>query len=257
MSNMKPDYEVKLLLNPCVVLRTGTELKDTVQSAFPDPLTTRNMSVQFLDTDGLELYRAGWSARIRKVEQKPGLELTYKKRYIIENGDIDAALAMAKQDGFDADTSKFKAQVEWGHEKKTLSISRQKTVATPQSLMSGMDLPGEVDSRNLLIAEAPSKFNNSKFDQWGTSTLAVSRIFGPVSVRRYSGSWNGNPLHVEVWSIRKPVGTELEYIVEASFKTESRQIAAQEQGNLIGFLQREGWFLPGDALKTQLIMERY
>jgi hypothetical protein len=253
-ANMVPDYEVRLLLKPTVVLGPDNELTGTVLSTFGMARTATKLNVQFLDKSSKEIYNAGWSTRIRKAENEKDLELTYKKRYAITGGDIDAALVMANSDGFNAGT-KYKAQVEWGYQKHTLSVSRKKTVTDPGN--DGLDLPGTDNSRKMLINEAPDKFDNWVSDKWGTSTLAESRIFGPVLVKRSIGSWKGMQLYIEIWPLRNREGTGIDYIVEASFKTTSREIALVEQSNLHSYLDSRGWFLVGDSLKTQLIMERY
>jgi hypothetical protein len=228
--NMVPDYEIRLLLNPTAVLNPGHKLTHTVLSTFEIPPTVTKLNVQFLDKSSKELYAADWSARMRKIENEDN-------------------------DGFNAGNTKYEAQVDWGYQKQTLSISRKKTIADTRN--SGMDLPGTTDSRKMLIDEAPDKFDNWTSNKWGTSTLAVSRIFGPVLARRSIGSWNGMPLFLEIWPLLNIVGTGIEYIIEASFKTESRKAASLKQSKLAAFLQRKGWFLAQDLLKTQLIMERY
>ncbi|KAF9766232.1 hypothetical protein IL306_001385 [Fusarium sp. DS 682] len=252
--NMMPEYEVKLLLKPTAVLRLDKELQDTVLSTFDMPPSVTKQSIQFLDTDSKDIYAAGWSARIRKTENDDGLELTYKKRYAIMGGDIDAALTTANNDGFDASDVKYEAQVEWGYQKQTLSISRKKVV---ESTNSEVDLPGESNSRAMLIDKAPDMFDNLQGNNWGTGMLAKSRIFGPVHAKRSVGKWEGMRLYIEVWPIGKRGSTEIDYLVEASFKTESRMTASAKHDSFISFLQDKGWFLCKDSLKTQLIMDRY
>ncbi|KAJ5505466.1 hypothetical protein LT330_001862 [Penicillium expansum] len=253
VQNMTPNYEVRLLLSPTAVLSSKHELTDTVLSTFNTASTTA-INVQFLDTCSKDIYKADWSARIRKTENKDEFELTYKKRYDITGSDIDAALTTANNDGFDAGDTNYKAQVEWGYEKKTLSISRKKDIPSTDR---GTDLPGIGKSRKMLIDEAPGKFDNWHHDKWGTKALAMSRIFGNVLFRRSVGTWNGIELDLEVWPILNLAGTEDEYIVEASFKTKSRTTALAEQKSLADDLQSKGWLLAQDSLKTQLIMERY
>ncbi|KAF4170830.1 hypothetical protein CNMCM8694_005647 [Aspergillus lentulus] len=254
---MVPEYEVRLQLNPAAVLGPNHELTDTVLSTFGIPPTSPiKLNVQFLDTSDKELYTAGWSARIRKTENEDDFELTYKKRYTITGGDIDAALAAANNDGFSTASANYEAQVEWGYQNQTLSISRKKTIA--DSGNSRMDLPGTSRSIEMLVKEAPDKFENWRPNNWGTRALAVSRIFGPVCASRCIGTWNQMRLYLEVWPLIKLKGsTEIEYIVEASFKTKSRQTAADEKSRLADRLEEKGWFLAQDSLKTQLIMERY
>ncbi len=126
---MTPDYEVKLLLNPAVVLGSDHKLTSTVRSAFGMPSTVTKMNVQFLDTNSKTIYANGWSPRIRKTEGESDFELTYKKRYAITGGNIDGALTTANAEGFDAGDTGYEAQVEWGYQQLTLSISRPKTAS--------------------------------------------------------------------------------------------------------------------------------
>ena len=126
---MVPDYEVKLLMNPTVVLGSDNKLKATVLSTFAMPTSVTKMNVQFLDTDAKDIYNVGWSPRIRKMEGGSDFELTYKKRYTVSNGDIDGALSTANGEGFDSTTTTYDAQIEWGYQKQTLSISRDKTAS--------------------------------------------------------------------------------------------------------------------------------
>ncbi|KAF3931292.1 hypothetical protein ABW20_dc0109701 [Dactylellina cionopaga] len=254
-SNMVPDYEVKLLLNPTAVLGTDNKLKPTVLSTFGMPTSVTKMNVQFLDKSSKEIYSAGWSPRIRKTEGESDFELTYKKRYPITGGNIDAALTTANNEGFDSTDTNYDAQIEWGYQKQTLSISRQKSASG--SGYSGMDLPNQSQSRTFLINDAPDKFDDWLYNNWGTTALASSRIFGPVLAKRSIGTWSSLQIYVEVWPIKDAAGTGIEYIVEASFKTTSRTTAATKQADLITFLTNKGWFLAQDSLKTQLIMDRY
>jgi hypothetical protein len=254
VSNMTPDYEVKLLLKPNAVLNSEKELISTVLTAFDVRLSPIKQTIQYLDTTGKDLYATGWSTRIRKTENEDGLELTYKKRYTIADSNINAALTEANNDGFDASEAKYDAQVELGYQKQTLSISRKKST---DSMTSGMDLPGEISSRSMLIEEAPNKFDNWVYNKWGTDMLAQSRIFGPVRAKRYVGKWEGTKIYLEVWPIRNAEATGDDYLVEASLKTETYMDATGNQASLISYLQGEGWFLQQDSLRTQLIMERY
>jgi hypothetical protein len=254
-SNMVPNYEVKLLMDPSVVLGTDMKLTPTVLSTFAMPTTVTKMNVQFLDTDSETIYNAGWSPRMRKTEGESDFELTYKKRYAITNDDIDGALTTANGEGFDSTTTTYDAQIEWGYQQKTLSISRQKTGSG--SGYSGMDLPGKSDSRTMMINNAPDKFNDWVSKNWGTDNLAISRLYGPILAKRSIGTWSGLELYIEVWPIKNAAGTGIEYIVEASFKTDSRTTASSQHDALITFLQGKGWFVAQDSLKTSLIMQRY
>lgn len=255
-SNLVPDYEVKLLMDPTVVLGTDNKLKATVLSTFAMPTSVTKMNVQFLDTDSKPIYNAGWSPRLRKTEGDTTFELTYKKRYDINNGDIDASLAQANKDGFDSSDTNYEAQVEWGYQKQTLSISRKET--SSDSGYSAMDLPAQSASQTMMINNAPDKFNNWNYNNWGTDQLSNSRIYGPILAKRSIGTWSGiKKFYIEVWPIKAASGSGTEYIVEASFKVTDRSTASSKHDELVSFLQSKGWFVAQDSLKTALIMQRY
>ncbi|EON69911.1 hypothetical protein W97_09175 [Coniosporium apollinis CBS 100218] len=261
-SNLVPDYEIKLLLKPSEVLGSDNKLKDAVLSAFSIPSSTKKMNIQFVDTKNQDIYTNGWSLRIRKTEGANKFELTYKKRYPIgggysgtAEGNIDAALKTAEQEGLDSTTT-FEAQVEVGYQKQTLSISHDEKVS--DTGFEGMDLPLAEDSRMFLANKAPEKFKNWSADNWGANHLAKSIIYGPVLAKRSKGTLDELQLSIEVWPIRKSkTDASLEPIVEASFKTPDFEKALEGRAKLMEFLQNRGWFLAEDSLRTKLIMERY
>lgn len=127
---MTPNYELKVFLDPALVLDGDKKLNSDVMAYFNMPATPEKMVVQFMDTQNLELNQAGWSVRIRKKEDYSDekFELVYKKRYPILNGDINGALMLAASEGFEADDTNYEAQVDWGYQKQTLSISRKKNI---------------------------------------------------------------------------------------------------------------------------------
>jgi hypothetical protein len=254
-SNMVPDYEVKLLLNPDVVLDTSYKLNAAVLNTFAMPASVTKMNVLFMDGDAKPIYSNGWIARVRKTEGESGFELSYKKRYPIANGNISEALYQANADGFTSSDSNYEAQIEWGYQAKTLSISNSKT--DNKSGYSGMDLPSSADARSLLKKNLPGKMNNWLYAGWGGAALDGARKYGPVLAKRSVGSWSGLKLYIEVWPIRNAGGNGTDYVVEASFKTGSASVAAAKHDELQAFLAARGWFLAQDSLKTQLIMERY
>lgn len=254
-SNMVPDYEVKLLMNPNVVLNADHKLKSTVLATFNMPTSVTKMNVQFMDTNGKEIYNNGWIARIRKTEGDKDFELSYKKRYAIDNGNINEALYKANAEGFDVSDKNYEAQIEWGYQKKTLSITNSKMDS--KAGYSGIDLPSNSDARSLLKKNVPGKMNNWLYLGWGLSMLDNSRKYGPVLAKRSVGSWSGMTLYIEVWPILNAYGTGTDYIVEASFKTKSETTASAKHDELQAYLIARGWFVAEDSLKTQLIMDRY
>jgi len=261
-SNLVPDYEVKVLLKPSEVLRSDNKLKDAVLSAFSIQSSAKKMNIQFVDTKKQDIYTSGWNLRIRKTEGEDEFELTYKKRYPIEKGfsstaqgNIETALITAGQEGFDSTTA-YKAQVEVGYQKQTLSISHDAKVS--DTGFEGTDLPLTEGSRKFLADNAPEKFKNWSANNWGVNHLTDSIVYGPVFAKRSKGTWDGYRLFIEVWPIRKSwMDASLEPIVEASFKAPDLKKALEGRTNLVDFMQNAGWFLAEDSLRTKLIMERY
>lgn len=253
---MTPDFEVKLLLDPEEVLEGDSNLASAIRSTFSITPAVAKIGVLFLDNDAKEIYNAGWSPRIRKTEGKDEFELTYKKRYPITGAAILAALAKAAEDGFEAsNNNKYEAQVEWGYEKMTLSISRNKKVSD-----AGLDSVSSLDvkaAQKMLIDEAPDKFNNSGSDGWGKRLLQQARIYGPIHTTRFTGVWQGVKLTIEIWPVTIAKEARTELIVELSFKMDATSDSAALRSSLIEVLQKKGWLCPRDSLKTQLVVDNY
>ncbi|WP_338553474.1 hypothetical protein [Paenibacillus sp. KS-LC4] len=253
-ANMVPTYEVKLLLDSTQVLNSNSTLTSAVSSQF-NLTTSRQTNVEYFDTNSLGLDDAGWNARFRKKEDKNNYELTYKKRYPVQNGNIDAALTLANSEGFDITDDNYKAEIDWGYSKQTLSLSVDKKVT--KSLNGALGLPSESAARQMLLDELPGKLKNWGTSNWGKTQLQNSRAYGPVLATKHTGTWNGLEVDVEIWPIRNAAGTGVENIVEISFKTDEYSIANTKRTALINSLNSLGWLVPADGLKTQLVMERY
>lgn len=251
----EPNYEIKIYMDPSIVLNSNNELKEDVLNTYSISSSPTNMSAEYLDSTNLDLNNNGWDVRIRKKEDEEKFELTYKKRYAIQNGDIDGALNTAAKEGFDKKEKDFDAQVDWGYEKQTLSFSYDKYVSI--SGYEGITLPSSKDSINAAIKKIPSKLNNSISNDFGKTTLKNAHIYGPVGASRYTGVFNGEKFYIEVWNIKNPLGNSYENVVEASFKTDNRSEAQEGHDELIDSLKKNGWLLPKDELKTQMILDRY
>lgn len=254
-SNMVADYEVKFLLRPELVLDYENKLNSDVRNAFQMPTSVTKMAVLFVDNDAKTLYNQGWIARLRKQEGESQFELSYKKRYAIANGSPDQALSLANSEGFSSKDSNYEAQIEWGYEKQTLSISNNKMLS--KDGYKGMDLPGKKDAIAMLQKNLPGKMDDWLYPNWGSMQFTAGRIYGPVLAKRSQGSFKGSKLYIEIWPIKRSSGSELDYLVEASFKAATQSQAATLRQQLSGYLIRRGWLLAEDSLKTQLIMERY
>lgn len=254
-ANAVPAYEVKFLAKPELVLNTdGTPRSEVIQTLGLSSTTARNISAEYFDTNALNLNQAGWDVRFRKKDDKNNYELTYKKRYPVINGDVNAALTLANQEGFDASDDNYEAEIDWGYGKQTLSFSNTKKVDTKAT---GVQLPSQQEALSMLLDKLPGKLKNWSSSNWGKQQLTASRAYGPVTFQRYEGTWNGQELTLEVWPIRNAAGTGVENIVEISFKTADSTAVSGLRTQLMQVLENKNWLIPADGLKTQLILERY
>lgn len=252
-SNAKPSYEVKFLLDAGKVLKSDGSLQSATLDAFDVEDPAERQLVEYFDTDALDLNEAGWNVRFRKKEDKKKYELTYKRRFAVVNGDINAALTEANKAGFDSSDDNYKAEVDWGYSKQTLSFSNDKD----ESADKGLSIPAESKALDILVDKIPGKLEKTGGDKWGKDTLKDSRAHGPVSVSKYEGSFNGLDTDIEVWPILNAAGTGTENLVEISFKTDDYNEAADNRGDLMALLDAKGWLVHADSLKTNLVLERY
>ncbi|WP_448163381.1 hypothetical protein [Bacillus mobilis] len=252
-SPMKPSFEVKLLLKPEQVLGYNKEINQEVLEYFHAGTNYERIQVQFLDTANKDLSKEGWFARIRKKEFSKDFELTYKKRYPIQNGVIQDALEVAKKDGFDNKADSYGAEVDWGFEKKTLSISNKKSYSAKG--YGVLDLPNERAAQNMLIEKLPGKMNKWLYTNWGEGMLKNSRIYGPVLMKRYTGEFENIKTNIEVWPLSNTGKIEDDFVIEVSFKTNEESIATKQRELLMKIAEQKGWLLPKDSLKTELIFQ--
>ncbi|KXI40805.1 hypothetical protein ACS94_11490 [Bacillus cereus] len=252
-SPMTPSFEVKLLLKPEQVLGPNKEMKQDVLEHFQAGTNYERIQVQFLDTANKNLSNEGWFARIRKKEFSKDFELTYKKRYPIQNGVIQDALELAKKDGFDSKTDNYEAEIDWGFEKKTLSISNKKSYSAKGYEV--LDLPNEKAAQNMLIEKLPGKMNKWLYTNWGEEMLKNSRIYGPALMKRYTGEFENIKANIEIWPLSNTGKLEDDFVIEVSFKTNEESIATKQRELLIASLEKKGWLLPKDSLKTELIFQ--
>ena len=101
--------EVKYLLDPEKVLGEDGKLTEEVLKILGWTGKVKNRGMQFLDTAEKAYNDAGWSNRVRIKQGDEEYDITFKKRYAVENGDIEAALTLAAQDGFTADLEDYEA----------------------------------------------------------------------------------------------------------------------------------------------------
>ncbi|GGA47260.1 hypothetical protein [Paenibacillus physcomitrellae] len=252
-SNAVPSYEVKFLLDASKVLNSNGLLQSSVTSAFDVDDPAEKQLVEYFDTDALDLNESGWNVRFRKKEDKKKYELTYKKRFSITNGDIDAALTAANKAGFDSSDDNYEAEIDWGYSKQTLSFSNDKE----ESASKGLSVPSESKALDILVDNIPGKLEDTNSKGWGKDTLKDSRAHGPVTVDKYEGEFNGLETDIEVMPVKTADGKGMESVIEISFKTDSYSEASSNRAELMSLLDSKGWLVHADSLKTNLVLERY
>src|SRR5688500_18284382 len=98
-----PAVEVKFFLEPGHVLNSDFRPNAELLNAFhlskrKEPVMLR---MQFLDSRHQELHQEGWNIRFRKVQGEDHIELTFKRRYPVQDN-LEPVFAKAAQEGFGA-----------------------------------------------------------------------------------------------------------------------------------------------------------
>jgi hypothetical protein len=252
-ANAVPTYEVKINLTTAA-LNSSHAPTTAVRNAFSIDSSAKARSYTYYDTDALDLDSEGWSVRLRHKSGE-NFEETYKKRFAVTSGNIDAALDEANDEGFDSSDSNYDCEVDWGYAKQTLSFSNEKSHS--KSGYSGTSMPSESTGRKWLVDEIPGKLKDWLYDDWGEDTLKDSRKHGPVTAQVYEGEWQGFDASIEVLPVVTASGSGTEYVIELSFKADSYADASDLHADAIAVAEQNGWLYHGDILKTQLILDRY
>lgn len=241
--------EVKYLLDPALVLDENHELKEDILETLGFTGKVKNRGMQFLDTAEKAYNEDGWSLRVRIKQGDDEYDVTYKKRYTVENGDIDAALALAAQDGFVAGLEDYEAELDWGYSKLTLSIATESSVEKV-----GYDdtvLPSLEDSIKMIQDTAP------EFVKAVEADITAAILCGPVYYPRYTGEQAGMELDIEICAITNAKTGETEYVCEVAFSTDTYEEAAAKRDEIMKILEDAGILLKEDGLKTNKILNAY
>ena len=257
-----PNYEVKLFLDATKVLDLELKPSKAADRAFGLKHPSRTIVMQFLDApraskdeEKRQLDAAGWNIRLRRFDDTNELELSYKRRYKIEPGQLESVLNAAIADGFSMNEHDYQAQVEWGMERETLSFTNEKPVEA--SVTSRLELPDLEKSRELAIQRIPKKLDRAKHPGWATGVLATAKLYGPVLGKRWEGDWRTLKLSFEVWLIREKDQPGFTPVVELSFKKNKQEKAESFREELMTLVRDQGWLLNTDVLKTAMILDRY
>lgn len=252
-----PDYEVKMLVDPGEALTKDGKPTDQLIKAFAlgEP---KDAEMQFMDSKDRSLNAKGWIARVRAIQGKERMELTYKKRYEVDGDDIEAAIVRAANDGFAAvdeaeeddgkiEKKPYELQVEWGLHQKTLTVSWKPKGGRLDG--GSIELPDEEEARKRVLKKLPSMMQGVR------PALEEARRYGPVPGVRWTGEWLGDELTVEMWWLSGKRGGD-DPIVEVSLKKKRRESARLRHKALRQLLVGRDWLAGQQRSKTAIVIER-
>lgn len=254
-TNMIPTYEVKFLLDSDQVLNKEHFLKKEYRNYFKTNSNYLTMGILYLDTGNQDFNNEGWINRIRIKEGASNFELTYKKRYPIQNGNIEEALTLANQEGFDSTDTNYSAEIDWGYSKMTLSLSCKKEKSNKG--YDDLELPKKNAAIDMIKGKMPGKEENWLYKNWGKDTIENAKKAGPVYCYRYEGEYNGTDIDIEIVPIENQASKEITYVTEVSFKEDDYTDASEIRENLMNDLDGLNILEHEDSLKTQLILDAY
>jgi hypothetical protein len=252
-----PAVEVKFFLNPPEVLDASHHPNHALRKAFQVVEEPMMIRMQFLDGPVHELHKEGWNIRFRKLQGEDHIELTFKRRYPVD-GHLATALAKAASQGFDAAENDYEPELEWGYQKQTLTFANEKRAG--DATMQDLNLPAAEEAQKFATGKKMSdKLRHWKKEGWAQGILASARVYGPVEGWRWRGRHPevDDKIAIEVWALPAANGTGTEPIVEISFKEKKNHATATaKREKLLKFLEKNGWLLKEDVLKTELILTR-
>lgn len=248
--NMEIDgVEVKYLMDPEKVLGEDNKLTEETLELLGFTGKVKNRGMQFHDTADKAYNEAGWSNRVRIKQGDEEYDITFKKRYAVVDGDIEAALTQAAKDGFVAGLEDYEAELDWGHSKLTLSIATETSVDKV-----GYDdtvLPNAEDSIAMVKAAMPDPVKAVAAD------IDKAIVCGPVYYPRYTGELAGMELDIEICPITNAKTGVTEYVCEVSFSTDTYEEAVTKRDEIAKILKDAGILLEQDGLKTNKILNAY
>lgn len=253
--NMVPTYEIKFLLDSDQVLNKDHRLKKEYRNYFETGSDYLTMGILYMDTETQDFNNQGWINRIRVKEGKSDFELTYKKRYPIQDGNIEEALMLANQEGFDATDTNYSAEIDWGYSKMTLSLSCKKEKSNKG--YGDLELPKKNAAIDMIKDRMPGKEENWLYKNWGKEIIDDAKKAGPVYCYRYDGKYDGTDIDIEIMPIENQDSREITYVTEVSFKENDYNEANKLRSSLIDDLDELGILKHEDSLKTQMILDAY
>jgi len=245
-------FEVKFALDAKRVLGAEGTPTPAVADALGVKDGSEDFQIAFLDGPHVDFHTERWNIRFRDKGGKR--EVSFKRRLPVYHDSVQGVLETALRQGFDEEEQAegYDAEIEWGPARRTLTLVKEKKLGAG---------PLPVDGRAAAVEAAdsmPGKLRRWIREGWAESVLAVGRLYGPVSARRWKFTALGGKTAFEVWYLRSADGDGAEPIVEVSFKAPSESEAATNREVLRSkLLAHPGWLLKDDMLKTDLLLDRY
>ena len=244
--------ELKLLLDSSRVLGEDHQLTEEMLKAFQIGEEPRRIDVIYLDTPARDYLKAGWVSRIRVKEGKPRYTITYKMRYPVQDGDVDAALAVAREDGLSLHKSPYPAEIDWGYSKMTLSFAANAEVKTEKTPDLGLLSPAQ--AVRMAVQNLPAALKDEAAESLENGEFKDIQVVGPVRFLRYEGSLGKQSVRIEVWPIPDESG-EIRDTAELSRACKSLMEAAEIRIKLMDKLDKMGILIHADNLKTRMILK--
>ena len=242
--------EIKFLLDSSMVLGEDHLLTEDMLERFQMEDEPRRIDVIYLDTPERDYLKAGWISRIRVKEGKSRYTLTYKMRYPVKDGDVDAALDAARADGLTLKQGLYPAEIDWGYSKMTLSFAANVDVRTEEVPDLSLLTPGK--ALQMAVDNLPPEVKNRDADS-AVSEKEI-QVVGPVRFLRYEGALGKQSVRIEVWPIPSETG-EICYTAELSRACKNLMEAAKIRIKLVEKLEKMGILIRADNLKTQMILK--
>ncbi len=262
-------YEVKFLLDADQVLDRDHRLKKEWLSAFRIQDEYQPIEVCFVETENRSFQKEGWTNRMRLREGRKKIERTYKKRYPVSDGNIEAALAQAQKDGFEIpgksnaaesndkekNSDRFEAEIDWEYENMILSLS-WKTSGKLPGTDSLFDL-SDLEIRDFMKNAMPEMEAGWKQTDWGYALMEQSVSVGPLRFLRAQGTLLESDITVEIWPLSKDSQNEDQYLVELSFKTDQLEDARKKRQELTSLLDEKKILLHRNSTKTSRVLDAW
>lgn len=254
-----PDsYEIHLMLDSDHVLDENHLLKQEFLDLFEVDDNYKTFSLAYYETQERAFFEDGWINRLRlkyEEDDENDFKLTYKKRYVVPESDLTAAVRLAETDGFDLTGGIWEPQIDWGYTGMTLSLSAEAAVPA-DTAETIADLTPE-EGFAMMLDNMPEQEQNWKGEHRGSDLFESAVMVGPIFFNRYKGEYLNRKVTIEIWEIHDERDGTVHYLSELSFKEKSYPDASGNRQMVMDALLEEGILLKVDSLKTQQMMDAY